>query len=267
MDTIANPSYAVDDPDAVYSSELVGGCDDSGGPAALQAYQPALTFEPCTASLMKLGGKGRSKSKWQERQYTITRSHLEWAVQGQSGTQLPLAQVVDIRSATESDENYGQPLEQIIIVQCAQTHKNGKFYYLCANSREEQRKWIDRVRVAKQLALSAENLGKYTPQDVGELVASISPTLRAFRHLFTEHHITGDLFVMLDDASLEKMGLSLVGPRLLVVKEIKRLQAQQRRAVREKVIWEDKRWEDTSEWLKHCRVGEAGHSQHSPCTR
>ena len=61
--------------------------------------------------------------------------------------------------------------------------------------------------------------------------------------------------MMLHESALKEMGVNLVGPRTLVLKELKRLKAEQRFAVREAVLWEDNQWDDPKDYLKHHRTG------------
>ena len=95
----------------------------------------------------------------------------------------------------------------------------------------------------------------YTPQDMARWVENLSPTLHAFGQPFERHHVTGELFMMLDESALKEMGVNLVGSRTLVLKELKRLKGEQRFAVREAVLWEGNQWDDPKDSLKHRRTG------------
>ena len=58
---------------------------------------------------------------------------------GHAGTQLPLVEIVTVQASTTMGESHGQLTDQVIVVQCAPSHKAGKKYYICAGSRQEQR--------------------------------------------------------------------------------------------------------------------------------
>lgn len=103
-------------------------------------------------SLLKLGGAGAEKTKWQKRDFQLTATTFSWKtrfIQESTRkktirtTEIPLTQIESVRAAQTEDEAKGKLINTVFIIHSvADGYKHGKDYVLAAESPEECASWL-----------------------------------------------------------------------------------------------------------------------------
>jgi hypothetical protein len=107
--------------------------------------EPEIPATILRGELAKLGGKGADKTTWQTRECALVPERLEWKnkMPGRRGHTIALDDIESVHLATQDETGacQGKPISQVIVVQCKDTHKGGKTYYLATSSAEERERW------------------------------------------------------------------------------------------------------------------------------
>lgn len=95
--------------------------------------------------LMKLGGRGKTKVKWQGRDCVANTNGLSWKSGKPAGghTLIPLCEIESVHGLTDRDRDHaqGQLPAKVFVIQCSPEHKAGKRYLFACGTEDERNEW------------------------------------------------------------------------------------------------------------------------------